>query len=81
MVTVLLVCFHLVGKHTSDRVVRRFGMIQEVPRDVDIDTVLHAINLRGKVGVDWMWKHVGHIREWGNHLQRCCEAVLGDMPS
>ena len=42
--------------------------------------MLHAIDLRGKVGVDWMWKHVVHIMEWGNRLQRCFEAVLGDMP-
>ena len=78
MATVLLVCFHLVGKHTLDRVIRRFGMIQEVPRNVDIDTVLHAIDLRGKVGVDWM--RALHITHWGNCLQRCCQAVLGDMP-
>ncbi|KAF3967255.1 hypothetical protein CMV_008721 [Castanea mollissima] len=78
--TVPLVCFHLVEKHTPNRVVRQFGMIQEIPYDVDTDTVLHAIDLRGKVGVDWMRKHAGHIREWGNRLQQCCEAVLGDMP-
>ena len=52
----------------------------ENSRDVDSDTVLHAIDLRGKVSVDWMWKHVVHIMEWGNRLQWCFEAVLGDMP-
>ena len=75
-----LVCFHLVEKHTPNRVIRQFGMIQEIPHDVDIDTVLHAINLRGKVGVDWMRKHARHIMKWGNHLQRHYGAVLGDMP-
>ena len=77
---VSLVCFHLVEIHTLDRVVHQFGMIQEISRDVDIDTVLHAIDLRGKVSVDWMRKHAMHIVEWGNRLQRRCEAVLGDMP-
>ena len=48
-----LVCFHLVEKHTSDCVIHQFRMIQEIPRDVDIDMVLHDIDLRGKVGVDW----------------------------
>ncbi|KAL0007484.1 hypothetical protein SO802_008986 [Lithocarpus litseifolius] len=80
MATVPLVCFHLVEKHTPDRVVRQFGMIQEIPRAIDTDTVLHAIDLRGKVGVDWVRKHAVHIVEWGNRLQRRCEAVLGDMP-
>ena len=78
--TVTLVCFHLVEKHTPDRVVRQFGMIQEIPNDVDTDTVLHAIDLRGKVGVDWMRKHALYLLHWGNRLERCCQAVLGDMP-
>ena len=77
---VSLVCFHLVEKHTPNRVIRQFGMIQKIPRDVDTDTVLHAIDLRGKVSVDWMWKHTVHIMEWGNCLQWRCEVVLGDMP-
>ena len=80
MATVPLVCFHLVEKHTSDHVIHQFGMIQEIPCDVDTDTVLHAIDLRGKVGVDWMQKHAMHIMEWGNCLQWHFEAVLGDMP-
>ena len=49
--TVPLVCFHIIEKHTPDRVVRQFGMIQEILRDVDTDEVLHKIDLRGKVGV------------------------------
>ena len=74
-----LVCFHLVENHTPDYVVQ-FRMIQEIPRDVDIDTMLHEIDLRGKIGVDWMRRHARHIIKWGNHLQRRCEAMLGDMP-
>ena len=74
-----LVCFHLVENHTPDYVVQ-FRMIQEIPRDVDIDTMLHDIDLKGKVGVDWMQKHAMHIMEWGNHLQWRCEVMLGDMP-
>ena len=80
METVSLVCFHLVETHTPDCVVRQFGMIQEIPHDVDTNTILHAIDLREKVGVDWMRKHAVHILEWGNRLQRRCEAVVGDMP-
>ena len=53
MATVSLTCFHIIEKHTLDRVVRQFGMIQEIPRDVDTNIVLHRIDLRWKVDVDW----------------------------
>ncbi|KAK9995457.1 hypothetical protein SO802_020143 [Lithocarpus litseifolius] len=46
--TVPLVCFHLVELHTPDRVVRQFGMIQEISRDIDTNTVLHQIDLSRK---------------------------------
>nr|POE78174.1 serine/threonine-protein phosphatase 7 long form like [Quercus suber] len=75
-----LVCFHLIEKHTPERVVRQFGMIQGIPPSVDTDTVLHKIDLRGKVGVDWMRRHAVHIVHWRNRLQRRFEVVLGEMP-
>ena len=55
-------------------------MIQEIPHDIDTDEVLHKIDLRGKVSVNWMRRHGVHILDWGNRLQRHFEVVLGDMP-
>ena len=42
--------------------------------------MLHRIDLRGKVSVDWMRKHARHIIKWANRFERRCEAMLGDMP-
>ena len=78
--TVPLICFHIIEKHTLDCVICQFGMIQEIPRDVDTDEVFHKIDLRGKVGVNWMRKHAGHILNWGNRLERRFEVVFSDMP-
>ena len=50
--TVPLVCFHLVEKHTLDHIVHQFGMIQEIRRAANTDTMLHQIDLKGKVSVD-----------------------------
>ncbi|KAK9998054.1 hypothetical protein SO802_017657 [Lithocarpus litseifolius] len=47
-----LVCFWLVEKHTPERVVRQFGMVQEIPPNVDTDDALHAIDLKGKINVN-----------------------------
>ena len=74
----LLVCFWPVEKHTPDRVVRKFGMVQEIPPNVDTDEALHAIDPRGKMTVNWRdrhywkmmvnWKdrHYGHIQVWNS---------------
>ena len=43
-------------------------MVQEISQPVKTDVVLHRIDLRGKVGVDWMQKYAGHILNWGNRL-------------
>nr|POF19632.1 serine/threonine-protein phosphatase 7 long form like [Quercus suber] len=56
-----LVCFWLVEKHTPDCVLRQFGMVQEIPPYVDTDEAIHAIDLRGKITVNWRDKHYGHI--------------------
>ena len=76
-----LVCFWLVEKHSSDRVVRQFGMVQEIPFDVDTDDALHVIDLRGKTKVNWREKHADHIQVWNSRAQLLCHGARleGDM--
>ena len=64
-----LVCFWLVKKHTPDRVICQFGMVQEMPPNVDTDDALHKINLRGKIGVIWRDKDRSHIQVWNSRAQ------------
>ena len=89
----LLVCFWPVEKHTPDRVVRKFGMVQEIPPNVDTDEALHAIDPRGKMTVNWRdrhywkmmvnWKdrHYGHIQVWNSRARSLCHGarLKGDM--
>ncbi|KAL0001677.1 hypothetical protein SO802_015458 [Lithocarpus litseifolius] len=70
-----LVCFWLVEKHTPERVVRQFGMVQEIPPNVDTDDALHAIDLKGKINVNWRDKHVGHIQVWNSRAQSICHGA------
>ena len=55
-------------------------MVQEISQPVKTDVVRHRIDLRGKVGVDWMQKYAGRILNWGNRFEWQCHVVLGDMP-
>nr|POE57387.1 serine/threonine-protein phosphatase 7 long form like [Quercus suber] len=52
-----LVCFWLVEKHTPNRVLRQFGMVQEIPPYVDTDDTLHDIDLKGKIEGDMSHAH------------------------
>ena len=67
-----LVCFWLVEKHTPDRVLRQFRMVQEIPEDVDTNDALHKIDLRGKIEVGWRVRHLATskygIREHKNYV-------------
>lgn len=62
-----LVCFYIVEKHQPDRVLRQFGLMQDIPADVDTNERLHGIDLRGKVDRNWRRVvHAVHIHRWGN---------------
>ena len=75
------VCFWLVEKHTLDRAVHQFEMVQQIPPNVDTDEAFHAINLRGKMAVNWRDKHYGHIQVWNSQARSLCHGARleGDM--
>ena len=70
-----LVCFWLVEKYIPDRVLRQFGMVQEIPPYVDTDDTLHDIDLRGKIVVNWRDKNYGHIQVWNSQARSLCHGV------
>ncbi|KAK9994976.1 hypothetical protein SO802_024679 [Lithocarpus litseifolius] len=70
-----LVCFWLVEKHTPEPVVHQLRMVQEIPPNVDTDDALHAIDLRGKINVNWRDKQVGHIQVANHKQMLTCYAV------
>lgn len=76
-----LVCFCVVEKHQLDRVLRQFGLMQDIPVDVDTNEQLHGIDLR-EVDRNWRVEHAVHIHQWGNRYQLVCHALalIGDMP-
>ena len=74
-VRMLLVCFWLVEKRTPDRVVCQFGIVQEIPPNVDTDEAFHAIDLRGKMKVNWRDRHCGHIQVWNSRARSLCHGA------
>ena len=68
-----LVCFCIVERHHSDRVLRQFGLAQQRPDDVD---------LRGKVEKNWREEHGPYIISWEMRRQQVCHAPpqIGEMP-
>ena len=59
-----LVCFCIVERHHSDRVLRQFGLAQEEHAHVKYDSRLHGMDLRGKLGKNWRVEHAPYIQEW-----------------
>nr|POE71538.1 hypothetical protein CFP56_12767 [Quercus suber] len=56
---------------------RQFGMVQEIPLYVDTDDALHAIDMRGKIAVNWRNKHYGHIQV-ASHKQMLTNYTVGN---
>lgn len=68
MAEVPLICFEIVEWHLPQRVMRQFGMRQDIPRYRDTEVGLHGISRSGKVGIDWSARHERYLRRWRRRL-------------
>ncbi|XP_065634661.1 serine/threonine-protein phosphatase 7 long form homolog [Quercus suber] len=69
-----LIHFWVVEGHHPERVLRQFGMKQDIPINVDTSTELHKITLQGKHEKNWAVEHRTHIAKWAAH------ATIADAP-
>ncbi|KAL4344838.1 hypothetical protein AHAS_Ahas11G0218400 [Arachis hypogaea] len=63
-----LISFEGIEWHASDRVMRQFGLAQEVPREATRLAESHNVVLTGPKNKDWRVEHSGYIMRWTNRL-------------
>lgn len=65
-VTCPLINFDVVEFHYPGRVMRQFGLVQEIPEPLEsaIWNRLHRMTRQGLKGVDWRERHAAHIDSW-----------------
>ncbi|KAI4296149.1 hypothetical protein L6164_036131 [Bauhinia variegata] len=59
-----LICFDVIEWHRPDRVLRQFGLHQEIPMECDTEAKLHAIDKRGRHHYEWPVYHRQYIQLW-----------------
>ncbi|KAK4435304.1 hypothetical protein Salat_0693800 [Sesamum alatum] len=62
-----LIHYAIVEIHHAERVLRQFGMIQDIPPIPDVsERNLHSIDRRGRPKEDWAWYHREYVAQWAN---------------
>jgi len=76
-----VICFEVVASHLPDRVMRQFGLRQDVPGTCDTSAELHAIDRRGRSETNWQLEHWRFIQLWNGRLDWVQEGypMYGDM--
>ncbi|KAL0382941.1 UNVERIFIED_CONTAM: hypothetical protein Scaly_0581400 [Sesamum calycinum] len=60
-----LIFYAIVEMHHSERVLRQFGMMQNIPDQPDTrDMSLHKITRSNRTGTDWVLQHIHYITRW-----------------
>ena len=59
-----LICFYVVEWHVPDRVLRQFGLTQDIPEAIDTENSLHAMAFRAVT--NWNEQHTKYIQIWND---------------
>ncbi|KAL0285411.1 UNVERIFIED_CONTAM: hypothetical protein Sangu_2780200 [Sesamum angustifolium] len=60
-----LIFYAIVEMHHPERVLRQFGMMQNIPDQPDTrDMSLHRITRSNRTGTDWVLQHILYITRW-----------------
>ncbi|KAL0294518.1 UNVERIFIED_CONTAM: Serine/threonine-protein phosphatase 7 long form [Sesamum radiatum] len=74
---IIPLCPGLVEMHHPERVLRQFGMMQNIPDQPDTrDMSLHKITRSNRTGTDWVLQHILYITRW----QRRYDTVIQRQP-
>ena len=65
-----LICFEIVEWHHLERVMRQFGMHQEIPPACSYEQQLHAVDARGRHQRDCVTYHASYIALWDTRAAR-----------
>ncbi|KAL0309129.1 UNVERIFIED_CONTAM: hypothetical protein Sradi_5855200 [Sesamum radiatum] len=72
-----LIFYAIVKLHHPKRVLRQFGMMQNIPYQPDTrDMSLHKITRSNRTGTDWVWQQIHYIIRW----QRRYDTVIQRQP-
>ncbi|KAK4407642.1 protein MAIN-LIKE 1 [Sesamum angolense] len=72
-----LIFYAIVEMHHPERVLRQFGMMQNIPDQPDTrDMSLHKITRSNRTGIDWVLQHILYITRW----QRRYDTVIQRQP-
>ncbi|KAK4407482.1 protein MAIN-LIKE 1 [Sesamum angolense] len=72
-----LIFYAIVEMHHPERVLRQFGIMQNIPDQPDTrDMSLHKITRSNRTGTDWVLQHILYITRW----QRRYDTVIQRQP-